>query len=127
MPKFKNYKKQLYESIDKPKEAPNSTDDIQFNDKTFKETSDGRRFLLFDTNDKDRIICHATDSQLQCLSLANIWHVDGTFKHAAEHYYQFYVISAWYNNDMYPYAFIQLKNKNTQCYERAIENLVELF
>ena len=70
------------------------------------------------------IICHATDNQLECLSLSKIWHVDGTFKHAAEHYYQFYTISAWFNNDMQPCAFIQLKNKSTKCYEKALENLV---
>ncbi len=55
----------------------------------YTETADGRRFLLFNTNDEDRIICRATDSQLQCLSLSKIWHVVGTFKHAAEHYYEF--------------------------------------
>ena len=125
MPQYKNYKKQLYQSIDKPKEAPKSTNDITFDDSLYTETADGRRFLLFDTNDEDRIICHATDSQLHCLSLSKIWHVDGTFKQAAEHYYQFYTISAWYNNDMYPCDFVQLKNKSSKCYQKMLDNLVK--
>jgi hypothetical protein len=86
---YKNNKKQLCQSIDKPKEDPKSINDITFDDSLYTETADGRRFLLIDSNDDHRIICHATDSQLQCLSLSKIWHVDGTFKHAAEHYYEF--------------------------------------
>ena len=53
-----------------------------------------------------------------------MWHVDGTFKHAAEHYYQFYAVSAWYNNDMYSCAFIKLKKKNTHCYMKALDYMV---
>jgi hypothetical protein len=125
MPQYKNYKKQFFQSIDKPKEAPKSTNDITFDDSFYTETADFRRFLLFDTNDDDRIICHATDSQLQCLSLSKIWHVDGTLKHATGHYYQFYTISAWYDNDMYPCAFVQLINKSSQCYRKMLDKLVE--
>jgi hypothetical protein len=73
MPEYKNYKKQLYQSIDKPKEAPKSTNDIKLDDKLNNKTANGRRFLIFHSNDEDRIICHATDSQLQCLSLSKIW------------------------------------------------------
>jgi hypothetical protein len=124
-PLYKNNKKQLCQSIDKPKEAPKSTNDITFDDSIYTKTVDGRRFLLIDSNDDYRIICHATDSHLQCLSLSKKWHVDGTFKHAAEYYYQLYTISAWYNNDMYPCAFVQLKNKSTQCYQKMLDNLVK--
>jgi hypothetical protein len=35
MPQYKNYKKQLYQSIDKPKKAPKSTNDINFDDNLF--------------------------------------------------------------------------------------------
>ncbi len=52
MQQYKNYKKQLYQSIDKPKEAPKSTNDVTFDDSLYTETIDGRRFLLFDTNDE---------------------------------------------------------------------------
>ena len=31
-----------------------------------------RYYYYFDTNDKDRIVCHATDYQLECLSNAKI-------------------------------------------------------
>ncbi len=91
-PLYKNNKKQLCQSIDKPKEAPKTTNVITFDDSLYTKTADGRRFLLIDSNDDYRIICHATDSHLQCLSLSKIWHEDGTFKHAAEYYYQFFLI-----------------------------------
>jgi hypothetical protein len=126
MPKYKNYKNQLYKMIPKPfKEIPKSTDDIQLNDDLYRNTADGRRFLLFDTNDQDRIICHASDHQLECLSMSKTWHVDGTFKHSAQHYYQFYIISAWILDEMYPCAFISLKNKNESCYEKMLKQLVK--
>ena len=35
MPSYKNYKKQLYKSIEKQKKAPESTDDIVFDDKIY--------------------------------------------------------------------------------------------
>jgi hypothetical protein len=43
MPSYKNYKKQLYKSIEKQKKAPESTDDIVFDDKIYTETTDGRQ------------------------------------------------------------------------------------
>ena len=66
MPKYKNFKKQLLLSLDKPRESPKSTNYIVFDDKLYTEKVDSRRFLLFDTNDEERIKCHATESQLEC-------------------------------------------------------------
>ena len=52
MPQYKNFKKQLLLSLDKPRESPKSTNGIIFYDKLYTEAVDGRRFLLFDTNDE---------------------------------------------------------------------------
>jgi hypothetical protein len=53
------------------------------------------------------------------------WHVDGTFKHSAQHYYQFYIISAGILDEMFPCLFISLKHKNELRYEKMLKQLVK--
>ncbi|CAF0925869.1 unnamed protein product, partial [Brachionus calyciflorus] len=81
MPKFENVKDKLYKA--RNKDIPTLPKNIQHVDLTSERYSNTKyktRFLLFDTNDKERIIAYASDNQLQILSKSQRWHIDGTFK-----------------------------------------------
>ena len=99
---------------------PQTTDDIQLDD-TFSKTSYGDFFLLFDTKDGDRIICYASRTQLSCLSLSPYLHGDGTFSTSPLLYYQLYIISAWYLQEMHPCCFVFLKSKKQATYRKMLE------
>ncbi len=45
----------------------------------YKKTIENKRFLLYDSEDKKRILIFMSDIQLQILSSSVIWHIDGTF------------------------------------------------
>ena len=65
---------------------PQSTDEIELPQK-ISQTTENKRFLLFDTNDSDRIICYCSDVGFEILSGSEQWHVDGTFSAAPSIYY----------------------------------------
>ncbi|CAF1033362.1 unnamed protein product [Brachionus calyciflorus] len=103
-PKFKNIEKNLYRlkhlvEIQKDK-LPKNLQEISFNEEfeSFKYTIDKKRFLLFDFKNLDRIICFASDVQLEILQKSDRWHVDGTFKAAPTLFYQLYLIHGWYKD-----------------------------
>lgn len=54
--------------------------DIKLIDTIYSQTIDKKRFLLFDTNDAERIIAFSSDRQLEILSRCTSWHIDGTFR-----------------------------------------------
>ena len=83
-------------------------------------TQTNKRFLLFDTDDDDRIICFSSDSGLKMLSECDRWHVDATFKACPDIYYQLLIIHAFYKNKMLPCVFILMKNNHGEIYRKAI-------
>ena len=112
VPKFENKKNGFLASRRKdiPK-LPDSLPAIKIDKDRYRLTAYKTRFLLFDTNDEDRIIAHVSSTQLEILSKASRWHMDGTFKSAPSLFYQNYTIHGWYEEEMYNCGYILLKNK----------------
>ena len=81
-PSFEQIRSYLYAlRVEKGATATHSTADINISpDEPYGQTTDGKRFLLFDTgaDDVDRIIGFCSDVCLELLSKANQWHVDGS-------------------------------------------------
>ena len=110
VPKFENKKNGLIASRRKdiPK-LPENLPAIKIDEDRYRLTSYNKRFLLFDTN--DRIITHVSSTQLEILSKASRWHLDGTFKSAPTLFYQNHTIHGWYDEEIYNCGYILLKNK----------------
>ena len=96
---------------------------IDIDNDRYRLSSYNRRFILFDTNDEDRIIAHSSNVQLEILSKASRWHLDGTFKSAPTLFYQSYKVHGWYNEEMYNCGYILLKNKKKDIYKKAFSRL----
>jgi hypothetical protein len=122
MPKFENRKDKIYEQRNKdiPKN-PKSVDKIDLSSERFSNTLYKKRFLLFDTNDDDRIIAYASDIQLTILAKATRWHIDGTFKCCPDVYYQVFTIHALFNEHMYFTVIFFLIGESTLIYSKAIQ------
>ena len=91
---------------------PKTTADIELILPDFTLTSDNERFFLFYTEDDERIISFASDIQLDCLKNSTRLHVDGTFKTSPNLYFQSYLLSAFYEKDMFPCMTVILKQKS---------------
>jgi hypothetical protein len=93
----------------------------------YVETTDGERFLLFDIDigGGNRIICLASDIQLECLVKSKLWYIDGTFAKSPNKFFQIYIIHAWYLDEMHVCAYIFLRNKTMKTYENMIDNLIK--
>ncbi|CAF1083593.1 unnamed protein product [Brachionus calyciflorus] len=89
MPKYDNIRDRFYtkRNQDIPS-LPKSLERIDSSLPRFQKTTYKKRFLLFDTDDKERIIAFASDIQLEILSKSKRWHVDDTFKCCPTIYYQ---------------------------------------
>ena len=103
---------------DTPK-LPTDLPAINIDQDRYRLTNYNRRFILFDTNDDDRIIAHSSNVQLEILSKASRWHLDGTFKSAPTLFYQSYKVHGWYDEEMYNCGYILLKNKKKTIYTKA--------
>jgi hypothetical protein len=122
IPKFKDVRSELYqlkhESIPK---LPRTIDDIDLSSTKYNATKDDRRFLLAKTSD---IFIFSSSYQLEILSQALRWHIDGTFSASPKQFYQVYTIHGWLHNEMHIGAFILLTNK-TQCtYTEMFKQLI---
>ncbi|CAF1122404.1 unnamed protein product [Brachionus calyciflorus] len=102
---------------------PKSLENIDLTLQRYRETTYHKRFLLFDTNDSERIISFASDMQLHILSNSKRWHVDGTFKSCPEIFYQVFTIHCWYEEHMYKTVTFLLIGKSTSLYLKALEKL----
>lgn len=101
----------------------------------FKDTSDGRRFLLIDTypegeDDSDddeemeneresRIIIFATDEGLDLMERNDSWFFDGTFKVAPRLFFQLFSIHVLAEGTVIPCVYALLQNKHQSTYERV--------
>jgi hypothetical protein len=92
IPSFLKLKRSLYFQRQKelPK-LPQDTSQILLSER-FSLTNSGNRFLLFDSNDDDRILAFASSFQIDLLKKAERWHVDGTFSKCPKLFFQVYVI-----------------------------------
>ena len=104
--------------------APKTSEDINL-DNDYGLTNDKKRFALFDTKDDERIICFTSDTQLKVLHNCEHWYVDGTFSSSPQHYSQLYIIRGWFMGEMYPCAYVALKNKSENTYKRMLQLLID--
>jgi hypothetical protein len=99
---FKSMRSTLY-NISKKNlpNIPTSTDEIELNEE-YTQTTDKKRFLLFDTIDDDRAIAFCSEAGLEKLAKSDQWHIDGSFKAAPLIYYQLLIILAYLFGFMFP-------------------------
>ena len=104
--------------------APKTRQDINLEGK-YSKTNSNQNFVLFDTDDDDRIICFSSPHQQEILSNCTEWYVDGTFKSAPPGFAQLFIIHGWYNDEMYPCAWVALRNKTSGVYKKMLEQLID--
>ncbi|CAF0785946.1 unnamed protein product [Brachionus calyciflorus] len=81
----------------------------------YTKTSNGQKFLIFNhKNNKILVFCSTT--QLEALSKATHWYADGTFRTAAKHYYQLYIIHVYINNHMVPCCYALMNKRRKKDY-----------
>ena len=100
-------------------EIPESIDAIVL-DGNWIICDDGRRFLLHHSSD---MIIFCSDYGLTLLSKSNQWQGDELFQ--VHHFYQFYTIHGFLNNEMIPCAFSLLTGKSEIIYKQLIRELKE--
>lgn len=130
VPKFNAISKQLYKlrnvfgfSLKNPK----TIDEIELTRAEFNLTTNSLRHLLVDKkspNTNQRMICYASDQQLQILSSCVRWHCDGTFR-SASLFYQLYVIYGFMNVEMFPCAYFYTEKKSERWYTQMLKDLCE--
>ena len=100
--------------------TPATTDAIELEGKFTKTLEGSRDFLLFDTQDSDRIICFSSEIQREVLSSVSEWHVDGTFYTSPHGYTQTLSIHGFFRDEMYFCGNLTLKSKKFETYKRAL-------
>ncbi|CAF1148792.1 unnamed protein product, partial [Brachionus calyciflorus] len=75
----------------------------------YTKTSNGDNFLIY--NNKNKILVFCSPSQLEALSKATHWYADGTFRTAARHSYQLYIIHAYVNGHMIACCFALMNRR----------------
>ncbi|CAF1068910.1 unnamed protein product, partial [Brachionus calyciflorus] len=103
---------------------PKIKSDISLTFDRFKLISSYKNFILYDTNDTDRIITFASKLQIEILSKSTRWHIDGTFKSCPNLYKQLFTVHALFEKEMYLCSFILLVNKTNDIYQKAFTELV---
>ena len=92
----------------------------------YRETADGRNFLLVDTNDDDRILIFGTEEGVAMLGNYENWFMDGTFKTVPPLYLQLYTIHSLVDGRTIPAVYALLPDKRRTTYERLLTSLVAL-
>ncbi|CAF1133229.1 unnamed protein product, partial [Brachionus calyciflorus] len=89
-------------------------------DNEFGKTKDDKPFVIFDSNDSDRIIGFCSAIGLEILSKSKSFHVDGTFKSTPGVFYQTFGIHGWILNQMFPCVFALLGEKSERIYKKML-------
>ncbi|XP_067660451.1 uncharacterized protein [Haliotis asinina] len=84
----------------------------------FTTARDGRRFLLCEDGQEDKIIIFPTDEQMRCLAEADTLYMDGTFSCCPHLWNQLYTVHARIGYSMYPLVFALLPNRQQTTYTR---------
>ncbi|CAF0949937.1 unnamed protein product [Brachionus calyciflorus] len=82
----------------------------------------GEKFLILNKS-KYKILIFCSPTQLDALSKATHWYVDGTFKSAAKFYYQLYIIHTYINNYMIPCCFVFINRRREKEYDFVLKAL----
>lgn len=95
---------------------------------TYSTTTDGRRFLMFDSgvDDHNRILIYSTDENLDAMASKTDWFIDGTFKCAPEIFYQVFTIHVYVHGAVIPVLYALLPNKQEATYARLLQALTSL-
>lgn len=86
-------------------------------------TTDGRRFLLIDDGQADRIVVYATDEQIQRLCHLRTWWMDGTFTSNPEIFAQLYTVNLKIDGEFAPQCWCLLPDKTAATYTRLFHLL----
>ncbi|RNA02866.1 hypothetical protein BpHYR1_021018, partial [Brachionus plicatilis] len=99
--------------------------DIKNDQKTILINGEQEMFLRFDNEDKNknRILLFISSTGIEILQKAEEYHLDGTFKIAAQQFYQILTVHAVIDKTTYVCAYIFLENKSTLTYIIALEQL----
>jgi hypothetical protein len=125
IPPFRSMRSTLYNiRIKNLPKLPTDASEIILTEE-YNQTVDKKRFLLFDTNDDDRVIAFCSEDGLDKLSKANQWHIDGTFKAAPSIYYQLIIVHAYDHGNMFPCCYILMRNIDYIIYKNLLEKLKE--
>ncbi|XP_068245328.1 uncharacterized protein [Palaemon carinicauda] len=90
----------------------------------YTKTQDGQDFLLFDSGPIDkRILIFGTQKNLDYLSQASHWSLDGTFKTVPRIFLQLYTIHAFINNRSIPLIHALLPDKSQTTYSNLLEQI----
>jgi hypothetical protein len=125
VPKLKNFEAAIYKRRNLINHKnPKTIDEIDLARSEFNLTANGLRHLLFDKKEnKQRMICYASDQQLQILSECDRWHCDGTFR-SASLFYQLYIIYGFRNGEMHPCAYFYTEKKSEAVYTQMLKDLM---
>lgn len=85
--------------------------------------TDRQECFLLDDDSVNHIIIFGCFSNLKCLSEADTYYMDGTFKYAPRFFFQLFTIHSIRNGHYIPLIFCLLPNKCTQTYIKTFENL----
>ena len=102
---------------------PSTLKEIQI-DGEYLSTTDGKKFLIHKSR-SNKILVFASIDGLKALSASKNWHADGTFKKAAKHYYQLYIIQAWYENRMIPACWILMNRRRQKEYDTVLKAIIK--
>ena len=93
----------------------------------YQKPNDGHQFLLQDScpGEDPRMIIYATQRNLQILSTARHWLMDGTFKIVPELFSQLYTIHALCGSQSIPCIYGLLPNKRQVMYMSFLQKLKE--
>ena len=91
---------------------------------SYRQTSNGENFLLYDSGDEDRILVFGTTEGLQLLGTNEHWFMDGTFKTVPPLFVQLYTIHALVEGRVIPAVYTLLPNKQFQTYRRLLAVLL---
>ena len=92
----------------------------------YRTTENGEEFLLYDSNDEDRILIFGTAHGLQVLEGSEHWLMDGTFKTVPPLYLQMYTIHALVQDRVVPALYALLPNKQLETYRRLFAAMLRL-
>ena len=89
----------------------------------YQQTSNGERFLLFDSGfgDDNRMLIFATDQALQLLANSEDWFCDCTFCVRPEIFFQLYTVHTRVGQRIIPCIFALLPNKTRETYNGTTE------
>ncbi|CAF0726925.1 unnamed protein product [Brachionus calyciflorus] len=94
-------------------------------DNKFGLTTDNKPFVLFDSNDQDRILGFCSPVGLEILKRTKQIHIDGTFKSTPRIYYQTFGLHSWIFSQMFPSVYVLLGQKSERIYKKMLFLLKE--